>query len=151
MEKNNSKKSELNGNEEEVSKIEEILTEETVESLNEEISNHEEKEENEIDDENNELGEIHQLINGEDNNKKKHNSTQFFKNVLVNILDQAILLAVSGVVLLLFDYIIRIIGYMVITPLAVLLIIYFIMNCIYEPIMKKTKLRKTIAKKILNI
>ena len=151
MEKNNSKKSELNENEEEVSKIEEILTEETVESLNEEISSYEEKEENEIDDENNELGEIHQLINGEDNNKKKNNSTQFFKNVLVNILDQAIVLAASGILLLLFDYMIRIIGYMVITPLAVLVIIYFIMNSIYEPIMKKTKLRKTIAKKILNI
>ena len=30
-------------------------------------------------------------------------------------------------------------------------IIYFILNCIYAPIMKKTKMKNTIAKKILNI
>lgn len=145
METNNSKKNELNENEEEVLKAEENLTEETIEDLEDKVSNNEE---NGII--NNENEELQQLINGECNNKKDK-STRFFKNILANILDQVILVAVSGVLLLLFDFIIRILGYMVVTPLAVSLIIYFIMNCIYEPIMKKTKLGMTIAKKILNI
>lgn len=145
MEKDNSKKSELNENEEEVLNIEENLTEEVIEDK---VSNNEEKEENGTI--NNENEELQQLINGERNNKK-NKSTKFLKNILANILDQVILVAVSGVLLLLFDFIIRIIGYMVVTPLAVSSIIYFITNCIYEPIMKKTKLGMTIAKKILNI
>lgn len=155
MEKNNSKKTELDINEEEVSKInEENLSEDVVETLNEDISNTDEgKIEDEINNDNNETmesSEIDQVINEEDKEKEQRH-IPFFKNILANILDQVIILAFSSVSMLLFDFIIRIIGYMVAMPAQVLLIIYFIVNCIYGPIMKKTKLRKTIAKKILNI
>lgn len=150
MEKNNSKKTELDINEEEVSKInEENLSEDVAETLNEDISN---TDEGKIEDnnENIESSEIDQVIN-EEENEKEQRPIPFFKNILANILDQFIILAFSAVSMLLFDFIIRIIGYMVAMPAQVLLTIYFIVNCIYGPIMKKTKLRKTIAKKILNI
>lgn len=155
MEKNNSKKTELDINEEEVPKIkEENLSEDVVETLNEDISNtDEDKAEDEINNDNNETiesSEINQVINEEDNEKEQRH-IPFLKNILANILDQFIILAFSAVSMLLFDFIIRIIGYMVAMPAQVLLTIYFIVNCIYGPIMKKTKLRKTIAKKILNI
>lgn len=152
MEKNNSKKTELDINEEDVSKInEENLSEDVVETLNEDISNTDEgKIEDEMNNENMESSEIDQVIDEEDKEKEERH-IPFFKNILANILDQFIILAFSSVSMLLFDFIIRIIGYMVTMPAQVLLIIYFIVNCIYGPIIKKTKLRKTIAKKILNI
>lgn len=142
MEKNN--KNELNNNEEEISKIKEENLDEVANKGNDDNNK------------NTESGELHELINGKEKEEKKakkkeKTSTPFFKNILANILDQAIVLAFSAVVMLLFDFIIRLIGYMVVMPVPVLLTIYFIVNCIYGPIMEKTKLRKTIAKKILNI
>lgn len=155
MEKNNSKKTELDTSEEDISKInEENLSEDVLETLNEDISNaDEDKIEDEMNNDNNETmesSEIDQVINEEDKEKEERH-IPFFKNILANICDQFIILAFSAISMLLFDFIIRIIGYMVALPAQVLLTIYFIVNCIYGPIMKKTKLRKTIAKKILNI
>lgn len=156
MKKNNSNKNKSNIDEEEMSKInEENLSEDLVETLNEDsFVTDESKIEDEINNDNNETiesSEIYQVINGEEDEKKGQKSIPFFKNILANVLDQVIILAFSGVSMLLFDFIIRIIGYMVVMPVQVLLTIYFIVNCLYGPIMQKTKLRKTIAKKILNI
>lgn len=148
MEKNNSNKDKSNIDEEEMSKInEENLSEDSVETLNEDSFVTDAKNNNETI----KSSEIYQVINGEKDEKKGQKSIPFFKSILANVLDQVIVLAFSGIAMLLFDFIIRIIGYMVVMPTQVLLTIYFIVNCLYGPIMQKTKLRKTIAKKILNI
>ena len=94
--------------------------------------------------------EIKELINGENDKSERKNHT-LVKKILSNILDQLIVLAASGIVLLLFDFLIRLIGYMVAMPVPVLLCIYFIINCLYVPIMEKTKSKKTFGKKILNV
>lgn len=73
------------------------------------------------------------------------------KRILCNVLDQTVLISVSSIALIVFDFLIKFIGYMVVMPLGVLLIIYFIANSIYIPILKKSKLRRTLGEKILNI
>jgi hypothetical protein len=98
--------------------------------------------------------EIQGLVSDEENNENvKQNS--FMKVILANILDQLLIVASSAVLLLLCDFVLKIFGYMFIRETGALVmaggIIYFILNCIYEPIMKKTKIKNTIAKKILSI
>ena len=98
--------------------------------------------------------EIQGLVNDEENNENvKENSSM--KVILANVLDQLLIVASSAVLLLLCDFVLKIFGYMFIRETGALVIaggiIYFILNCIYAPIMKKTKIKNTIAKKILNI
>ncbi|MCE5222142.1 MAG: RDD family protein [Clostridium sp.] len=98
--------------------------------------------------------EIEKLINDENNDKdEKENSCT--KLILATILDQTLLVAASAVLVLLCDMVLRLFGYMFVkgTGATVLAggIIYFILNCIYAPIMEKSKAKNTIAKKILNI
>lgn len=152
MKKDNIKENEIDNKEDgvvdtskqEISNVtEENQIEETTDVTEEEYSN-----------ENDTSEELQELINGEskeDENKEEPKSSSFIKNIFANIFDQLILIASSGIILLAFDFIIRKIGYMVVIPSAVLLIIYAIVNCIYAPIMEKTKAKKTFAKKILNI
>ena len=98
--------------------------------------------------------EIEGLINGENNDEdiKKNSSIQV---ILANVLDQLLIVASSAVLLLLCDFVLKLFGYMFTREAGALMlaggIIYFILNCIYEPIMEKTKMKNTIAKKILNI
>jgi len=98
--------------------------------------------------------EIEGLINGENNDEdiKKNSSIQV---ILANVLDQLLIVASSAVLLLLCDFVLKLFGYMFIREIGALVmaggIIYFILNCIYAPIMEKTKMKNTIAKKILNI
>lgn len=78
------------------------------------------------------------------------------KLIAANVLDQLIMIAGSAVLLFLIDLIMRkAFGYMFVRENGALVlaggIIYFIENCIYTPIMEKTKLENTIAKKILNL
>lgn len=97
--------------------------------------------------------ELSKLINDEDNNDD--NKSSWAKVILSNILDQLLVLAGSAVLLLLCDLILRLFGYMFVKETGALVvaggIIYFIINCIYAPVMEKSKLKNTIAKKILNI
>lgn len=94
--------------------------------------------------------EVEELLNNEDNDKKP-----LSKAILANVLDQILIIAGSSLFLLLFDLILKIFGYMFVRDNGALIlagsIIYFIINCIYVPIMEKSKLEKTFAKKILNM
>ncbi len=94
--------------------------------------------------------EVKDLIGKEDNDKKS-----FSKIILANVLDQVLIIAGSSLLLLLSDLILKIFGYMFVRDNGSLIlaggIIYFIINCIYAPIMEKSKLKKTFAKKILDI
>ena len=84
-----------------------------------------------------------------------HEKNSPMKVILANILDQLLIVAGSSVLLLLCDSILRIFGYMFTRETGALVIaggiIYFILNCIYAPIMENSKMNNTIAKKILNI
>ncbi|MEG1254600.1 RDD family protein [Clostridium sp.] len=68
-----------------------------------------------------------------------------------NIIDQAIGLAVSFVLLYVFNIIIRFFGYRVADKVAVFLIIYVLFNVLYGIILEATKLRKTIGKSIFKL
>jgi len=98
--------------------------------------------------------EIEGLINGE-NNDEDINKNSSIKVILANVLDQVLIVASSAVLLLLCDFVLKLFGYMFTREAGALMlaggIIYFILNCIYAPIMEKTKMKNTIAKKILNI
>ncbi|AWK49920.1 RDD family protein [Clostridium beijerinckii] len=98
--------------------------------------------------------EIEGLING-DNNDEDINKNSSIQVILANVLDQLLIVASSAVLLLLCDFILKLFGYMFIRETGALVIaggiIYFILNCIYAPIIEKTKIKNTIAKKILNI
>ena len=98
--------------------------------------------------------EIKKLINDENNDIDK-NKNSCIKVILANILDQVLLVAVSGVLVLLCDVVLKLFGYMFVKGTGAVVIaagiIYFILNCIYAPIMEKSKAKNTIAKKILNI
>ncbi|MGG7076481.1 RDD family protein [Clostridium sardiniense] len=74
----------------------------------------------------------------------------FIKKLFSNILDQAVILGVSAILLLVFDLLIGFIGYMVAEPTPVLLIIYVIVNVFYLPLFE-AKNKRTIGKRILGI
>ncbi|WP_160685686.1 RDD family protein [Clostridium sp. C2-6-12] len=96
--------------------------------------------------------ELHNLVN-EDVTVKNEKSS--IKSFLANILDQTLLIAASAILIILLDQIIRLFGYMFVRETGGIIlaagIIYFILNCIYAPIMEKTRAKATIANKILNI
>lgn len=110
----------------------------------------EEKEEGNVD-LSNENNETKDLI--EENEEKTE--TSFSKEIFANILDQLVILAGSSLILLIADLILRIFGYQFAREsgvlVGVILFIYFVINCLYTEIMEKTKLKNTIAKRILNI
>ena len=94
--------------------------------------------------------EIHHLVNEETEIEKKSG----VKNLLANVLDQTLLIAFSALLIVVLDQILRLFGYMFVRETGGIIlaagIIYFILNCIYAPIMDKTKAKATIANKILN-
>jgi uncharacterized RDD family membrane protein YckC len=94
--------------------------------------------------------EIESLVSDENN---KENS--FSKVILSNILDQSLVIAGAAIVLLLTDLILHLFGYQFVRETGALVlsggIIYFILNCIYTPIIENSKFKSTIGKKILNI
>lgn len=95
--------------------------------------------------------EIHNLVN--ENTKKNEKSCS--KGILANIIDQALLIASSAVLVILCDQILKLFGYMFVKGTGAIIlaagIIYFILNCLYAPIMEKSKAKATIASKILSI
>lgn len=74
----------------------------------------------------------------------------FIKKLFSNILDQAVILGVSAILLLVFDFLIGFIGYMVSEPIAILLIIYVIVNICYNALFEARD-KRSIGKRILGI
>ena len=93
--------------------------------------------------------EVQELVNNE-----KVNKTSSVKIIFANILDQLLVLAGSAVLLLLIDVILKSFGYMFVKESGAIVlagaIVYFVINCIYTPIMETSKIKNTIGKKILN-
>ena len=93
--------------------------------------------------------EVQELVNND-----KVNKSSSVKNIFANILDQLLVLAGSAVLLLLIDVILKSFGYMFVKESGAIVfagaIVYFVMNCIYTPVMETSKIKNTIGKKILN-
>lgn len=98
------------------------------------------------------------LLNGEELEKEileeeleeVDSNPSFFKKFFASLLDQAILIGISALLLVIFDFIIGFIGYMVVEPTGILLIIFGILNVLYRPIFEG-KNKRTIGKRILAI
>ncbi|MGN0143965.1 MAG: RDD family protein [Clostridium sp.] len=101
----------------------------------------------------NEKNELQDLIEGNESSKTK--KAPFGKSVFANLLDQAIVLACSSLIVLIADLVMHIFGYQFVRDtgvvVSVILCMYFIVNCLYVQIMEGTKLKNTIAKRILNL
>lgn len=74
----------------------------------------------------------------------------FIKTLFATILDEAIILGVSAIGLVIFDILIGFMGYMVSDISGVLLIIFIIFNILYKSIFEIKK-KRTIGKRILAI
>ncbi|MGL4772473.1 MAG: RDD family protein [Clostridium sp.] len=76
-----------------------------------------------------------------------------FQKVISNILDQAIVLGCGALLLVVFDFIIRIVGFKVAQGYhtQMLLIMYFITNVLYFSLISNLKDGRTIGKRIMNI
>ncbi|AGX41665.1 hypothetical protein [Clostridium saccharobutylicum] len=94
-------------------------------------------------------------ISKNDESVANEDKPSIFKVICANALDQLLMVAFSALLLLIFDLVLRMFQYRVVRDNGILILmvagIYFVFNCIYDPLMKKTKLKNTIAKKILNI
>jgi RDD family. len=95
--------------------------------------------------------EVESLITSDEESDKQSSS----KIILANALDQLLMIAGSALLVLLCDIILKLCGYMFVRDNGSIIlaggIIYFIINCIYAPIMEKSKLENTFGKKILNM
>lgn len=87
--------------------------------------------------------------------QEKKISNNIGKNLFASVLDQAIVLAVSSLLILLLDFIMQRLGYRFVrTGNAIgmaVIIAYFVLNSIYSPVFERTNSKTTIAKRILKI
>ena len=124
----------------------EVNTDEKEENSVELSKEHEENTNNELQD----LIEDHEEVDSKENNKPS-----FGKEIFANLLDQFVFLAGSSVILLIADVVMRMFGYQFVREtgilVAVVMCVYFVINCFYVQLMERTKLKNTIAKKILNL
>ena len=125
----------------------EVNTDEKEENSVELSKEHEENTNNELQD----LIEDHE----EEVDSKENNKPSFGKEIFANLLDQFVILAGSSVILLIADVVMRMFGYQFVREtgilVAVVMCVYFVINCFYVQLMESTKLKNTIAKKILNL
>lgn len=84
-------------------------------------------------------------------NKSVSKKGGFFKWILAEIINQTIILAVSLIILFVFKLLIGLVGYEIVNRIAVYFIIYVVCNLLYSPIMKSTKLNKTIGERVVNL
>ena len=82
---------------------------------------------------------------------KKSNGTGF-KGFLANLVDQVVSVAIAGILELVFDFVIKFMGYQVSDKLGILLVMYIVVSCLYTPILENVGLGKnTIGKKIFKL
>ncbi|MDU5108800.1 MAG: RDD family protein [Clostridium sp.] len=129
----------MENNNEEVIKEVAIDTKETVEEILEEdvISSSEEI-----------LMGDSSLVEG-DTEENDSKIMKFIKRALASAIDQIIVIAISLLLLVVFDFALRILGFYVAERQPIFFIIYVLVNIVYEAICSSTKLKKTIGKKTI--
>lgn len=114
----------------------EVNTDEKEENSVELSKEHEENTNNELQD----LIEDHEEVDSKENNKPS-----FGKEIFANLLDQFVILAGSSVILLIADVVMRMFGYQFVREtgilVAVVMCVYFVINCFYVQLMERTKLK----------
>lgn len=81
--------------------------------------------------------------------KEDSKCIKFFKKVLAGIIDQIISIAISLILLIVFDLILKVVGFYIAEREPIFLIMYIIVNIFYTPICTSTKLKGTIGKKTI--
>lgn len=129
----------MENNNEEVVKEEVINTKETVEEILEEdvISSSEE------------ILKGDSSLLGEDTEKNDSKIMKFIKRALASAIDQIIVIAISFLLLVVFDFALRALGFYVTQRQPIFFIIYVLVNIVYEAICSSTKLKKTIGNKTI--
>ena len=74
---------------------------------------------------------------------------KFVKRVLASVIDQIIVIARALLLLVIFDFALRAVGFYVSERQPIFFIIYVLVNIVYEAICSSTKLKKTIGKKTI--
>lgn len=101
--------------------------------------------------------EIQDLIEGKEEKLELEtdNTQSLRKGIFANLLDQLIIVAGSSLIVLIADLIMHIFGYQFVREsgvlVSVVMVLYFVINCLYPQVMERTKLKNTIAKRILNL
>ncbi|GAB6169323.1 hypothetical protein JCM1393_17830 [Clostridium carnis] len=72
-----------------------------------------------------------------------------FKKLLAGVIDQIITIAIALLLLMVFDLILRLVGFYIVEREPMFLVMYIISNIIYTPICESLKIKKTIGRKIL--
>lgn len=85
------------------------------------------------------------LEEGTEENESK--TMKFIKRVLASAIDQIIAIAIALLLLVIFDFVLRAVGFYVAERQPIFFIIYVLVNIVYEAICSSTKLKKTIGKK----
>lgn len=129
----------MENNNEEVIKEEVINTKETVEEILEEdvISSSEE------------ILKGDSSLLGEETEKNDSKIMKFIKRSLASAIDQIIVISISLLLLVVFDFALRALGFYVTQRQPIFFIIYVLVNIVYEAICSSTKLKKTIGKKTI--
>lgn len=89
------------------------------------------------------------LEDTEDEKEEIKKKPGFLKKLLSGIIDQILSIAISLLVLVLFDAIIKLFGFQVADREPMFLIMYIITNVLYRPILEASKLKETIGGKLI--
>lgn len=128
---------------------EENLVEEVKVENKEVLENKEELKEEKVYEEMKGLVEGFEDENEEGKVEEKSGFLGFLKRLLSGIVDQILAIAISLLLLVLFDAIIKLIGYQVAEREPMFLIMYIITNVLYSPILEASKLKETIGRKLI--
>lgn len=74
-----------------------------------------------------------------------------FSRIFGCVLDQVIVLGVASLLMVVFNLILRLFGFMIVEFTPMLLIFFFIVNCLYSPLMERMQDGRTLGKRIMNI
>ena len=114
---------------------------------NEDINNNENKDDKIVGtiEEDNSIGE-----NDSDKEiKEDGKAVKFIKRLLAATIDQIVVIAIALLLLLVFDFILKLIGFYIAERQPMFLIIYVITNILYSTICESTNLGRTIGKKTM--
>lgn len=85
----------------------------------------------------------------EEAHKEEGKVIKFIKKILASAIDQIIVIAVSLLLLVVFDFTLRVLGLYIAERQPIFLFIYVLVNIVYGPICDSTKLKKTIGKRVI--
>lgn len=118
---------------------------------NENLNEHLEGDNINVNDDNKDIETVEEDNNIEENEEVKEDSkvVKFIKRLLAATIDQIVAIALALLLLLVFDFLLKFVGFYIAERQPMFLIIYVITNILYTPICESTKLGRTIGKKTM--